>query len=112
MTTGGSDPRVMPPGVQLNMVTKRGTNDTRGSSRYFYTPGSYQADAIVPAEAATYLDRTNRINYVRDFGGEAGGPGWKDHLWLWLADSQNKISNQASQPPGVIGAVPNINLRD
>ena len=33
VTTGGSDPRVMTPGVQLNMVTKRGTNDFRGSSR-------------------------------------------------------------------------------
>ncbi len=112
ITTGGSDPRVMTPGVQLNMVTKRGTNDIRGSSRYFYTPGSYQADATVPAEASTYLDRTNRINYVRDFGGEAGGPVWKDHLWLWIADSENKISNQASQAPGAIGAFDNIILRD
>src|SRR5260221_4321747 len=110
--TGGSDPRVMTPGVQLNMVTKRGTNDIRGSGRYFYTPGSYQADATVPAEAITYLDRTNRINYVRDFGGEAGGPVWKDHLWLWIADSENKISNQSSQAPGVTGAFDNIILRD
>jgi len=40
ITTGGSDPRIMTPGVQLNMVTKRGTNDFKGSGRYFYTPGS------------------------------------------------------------------------
>ncbi len=112
ITTGGSDPRVMTPGVQLNMVTKRGTNDIRGSGRYFYTPGSYQADATVPAEAQGYLDRTNRINYVRDFGGEAGGPVWKDHLWLWIADSENKISNQSSQAPGATGAFDNIILRD
>jgi hypothetical protein len=51
ITTGGADPRVQTPGVQLNMVTKRGTNDIRGSARYFYTPGSYQADATVPSEA-------------------------------------------------------------
>src|SRR5256886_10641990 len=50
ITTGGSDPRIQTPGVQLNMVTKRGTNDWRGSGRYFYTPGSYQADAEVPGE--------------------------------------------------------------
>jgi hypothetical protein len=112
ITTGGSDPRVMTPGVQLNMVTKRGTNDIRGSSRYFYTPGSYQAAATVPAEASTYLDKTNRINYVRDYGAEVGGPVWKDHLWLWIADSVNKISNQASQAPGAKGAFDNIILRD
>src|SRR5205085_1309158 len=88
ITTGGSDPRVMTPGVQLNMVTKRGTNDWRGSGRYFYTPGSYQADATVPTEATPYLAFTNRINYVRDFGGEAGGPVCKDHLWLWIAASE------------------------
>ncbi|PYQ35369.1 MAG: hypothetical protein DMF57_03270, partial [Acidobacteria bacterium] len=55
ITTGGSDPRIMTPGVQLNMVTKRGTNDLRGSARYFYTPGSMQAAASVPTEAASYL---------------------------------------------------------
>src|SRR4051794_4136510 len=32
VATGSSDPRVQTPGVQLNMVTKRGTNDIRGSS--------------------------------------------------------------------------------
>jgi hypothetical protein len=96
ITTGGSDPRIQTPGVQLNMVTKRGTNDIKGSSRYFYTPGSYQADASVPSEAAGYLSSTNAINYVRDYGLEVGGPVWKDHLWLWGAISENKISNAAS----------------
>jgi hypothetical protein len=111
-TTGGSDPRIQTPGVQLNMVTKRGTNDFKGSGRYFYTPGSLQAPATVPAEAAGYLDKTNRINYVRDFGAEVGGPVWKDHAWFWLASADNKISNQASQAPGAIGALDNIILRD
>ena len=112
VTTGGSDPRIQTPGVQLNMVTKRGTNDYRGSARYFYTPGSYQADATVPAEATTYLDRTNRINYVRDYGAEIGGPIWRDHIWFWLADADQKISNQSAQAPGATGAFDNIILRN
>jgi hypothetical protein len=112
ITTGGSDPRVMTPGVQLNMVTKRGTNDWRGSGRYFYTPGSYQADSTVPAEASTYLSQTNAINFVRDYGAEIGGPIWRDHIWFWLADSENKISNQNALPPGGVATFDNIILRD
>src|SRR3954453_4013795 len=111
-TTGGSDPRIQTPGVQLNMVTKRGTNDFKGSGRYFYTPGSLQAGAVVPASETYYLDQTNRINYVRDFGAEVGGPIWRDHAWFWLASADQKISNQASQAPGQIGAFDNIILRD
>jgi hypothetical protein len=102
VTTSGSDPRVMTPGVQLNMVTKRGTNDFKGSGRYFYTPGSYQADATVPGEARSYLGQTNRINYVRDYGAELGGPIWRDHVWGWIAKGDQKISTQTSQPPGVV----------
>src|SRR5947208_10160210 len=61
VTTGGSDPRIMTPGVQLNMVTKRGTNDFRGSGRYFYTPGSYQSGSSIPSEATGYLQATKEI---------------------------------------------------
>jgi hypothetical protein len=112
VTTGGSDPRIMTPGVQLNMVTKRGTNDFRGSGRYFYTPGSYQADASVPTEAVTYLGQTDEIKFVRDFGGEIGGAIWKDHLWAWIADAENKISVTKSAAPGAFIAFDNIILRD
>ena len=33
-TTGGSDPSIAVPGVTLNMVTKRGTNEVHGSRAY------------------------------------------------------------------------------
>src|SRR5204863_9233843 len=74
ITTGGSDPRIQTAGVQMNMVTKRGTNDYSGSGRYLYVPGSTSAEATVPAEATPYLSLTNKVNYVRDYGGEVGGP--------------------------------------
>jgi hypothetical protein len=112
VTTGGSDPRIMTPGVQLNMVTKRGTNDFKGSGRYFYTPGKYQSQASVPAEAQSYLSHTNEVNFVRDYGAEVGGPLWKDHVWLWAAVAENKISNVNSALVGAVDTFDNIILRD
>ena len=44
-TTGGSDPSIAVPGVTLNMVTKRGTNEVHGSARIFDTP---QRDRSAP----------------------------------------------------------------
>lgn len=98
ITTGGSDPRIQTAGVQMNMVTKRGTNDYSGSGRYLYVPGSTSADPTVPAEAAGYLSLTNAVNYVRDYGGELGGPLWRDRAWLWVARGDQKISTWQSMP--------------
>jgi hypothetical protein len=110
VTTGGSDPRIETPGVQLNMVTKRGTNDIRGTGRYLYTPGSMQASASVPQEAAFYLETTNKINFVRDYGVEVGGPVWKDRIWFWGARGDQKISNQASST--ISGSTVSVGLFD
>jgi hypothetical protein len=96
ITTGGSDPRIQTAGVQMNMVTKRGTNDYSGSGRYLYVPGSTSAEASVPSEAATYLSLTNSVNYVRDYGGEIGGPVWRDRVWIWGARGDQKISTWQS----------------
>lgn len=66
VTTGGSDPAIATPGVTLNLVTKRGTNQLLGSARGFYTDDAGW-----------------------DYGIEAGGPLWKDRLWLWGAFAHN-----------------------
>ncbi len=97
ITTGGADPRISTPGVQLNMVTKRGTNDFKGAGRYMYTPGSLSSSATVPNEAQSYLIATNRVNFVRDYGGDVGGPILKDRLWFWGARGDQKISAWQSQ---------------
>lgn len=96
IATGGSDPRIQTAGVQMNMVTKRGTNDYSGSGRYLYVPGSTSAEATVPSEAAGYLSLTNKVNYVRDYGGELGGPLWRDKAWVWVARGDQKISTWQS----------------
>jgi hypothetical protein len=70
VVTGGSDPSLATPGVSLNLVTKRGTNDLRGSARAFQSGAGW------------------------DYGVEAGGPLWKDRLWLWGAGARNDVPGQ------------------
>ncbi len=102
VTTGGTDVRIQTPGVQLNMVTKRGTNDLKGSARYFATKNSWQAEPSIPFEAALrrnaagtpiggYLEFVNEIDAIDDYGVEAGGPVIRDRLWMWGAYSQQNI---------------------
>ena len=91
ITTGGSDPRIQTAGVQLNMVTKRGTNDLTGSARYFSTKNAWQAEPSIPGEAESYLAVVNEIDNIDDYGVEAGGPIIRDRLWVWGAYSNQQI---------------------
>ena len=71
VTTGGSDPSLPSPGVTINLVTKRGTNQIAGSARGLYADGSQW-----------------------DYGLEAGGPIWKDRVWIWGAAASNSYLSQ------------------
>ena len=100
ITTGGSDPRIQTPGVQINMVSKRGTNEFSGSGRAYLTDGEYQADAAVPAEAQSYLGQPNEIDEITDYGFEIGGPIVRDRFWAWGSWSDQQIDLFVAQPPG------------
>ncbi|HTY42448.1 MAG TPA: TonB-dependent receptor [Thermoanaerobaculia bacterium] len=69
--TGGSDPSLPSPGATVNLVTKRGTNQVAGSARALYADGSQW-----------------------DYGLEAGGPLWKDRVWIWGAAASNSYLGQ------------------
>jgi Carboxypeptidase regulatory-like domain len=114
VSTGGSDPSIAVPGVTLNMVTKRGSNEPHGSARYFYSPGELQANNA-PQEAKQQADlgffgptvNSNNINKkvdrictvgcqggaagIQDYGVEAGGSLWKDKAWLWGSYGRKEI---------------------
>jgi Carboxypeptidase regulatory-like domain/TonB-dependent Receptor Plug Domain len=91
VTTGGSDFSLQTPGVALNLVTKRGTNAVKGSARVFYTSDRFESNSQ-NAEARSEGLKTDRTDYVRDYGLEAGGPIVKDRLWIWGAADQNDTS--------------------
>ncbi len=76
VATGGSDPSLSGPGVSLNLVTKRGTNQITGSARGLYTGGAQW-----------------------DYGLEVGGPLWKDRLWIWGAGASNSFLGETESLP-------------
>jgi hypothetical protein len=92
VATGGSDPSIAAAGVTLNMVTKRGTNDVHGSGRIFLTPEETEATNIPDEAIEQGITRTNRIDSVRDYGVEVGGPAWRDHVWLWGAYGRTDVN--------------------
>jgi len=100
ISTGGSDSTTSTGGVVLNMVTKRGTNEYRGSARYYQVPGGTQSNTslktsdLPAAQQAIFPGGSNKINKIEDYGVEAGGPVLKDHLWLWGSYGRQKISVQ------------------
>ena len=88
--TGGPDPSVVVPGVTLNFVTKRGTNDAHGSARIYDTPKEVEAHNTNPELAAQGLTAP-AINNIQDYGVEVGGPVWKDHVWAWGSFGHDEI---------------------
>jgi hypothetical protein len=95
VTTGGSDSTLATGGVVLNMVTKRGTNEWRGSGRFFDTDQKWQSNLDAgniefgPNQAT--FKQGNRIVSVRDYGAELGGPIVKDRLWIWGSYGRQKV---------------------
>ena len=95
-STGGSDATLATSGVTLNMVTKRGGNDWKGSGRFVRADDSWQSDLDFDAnelgtdfdgdgttEAQDAFAQGNRIVSVDDYGFEIGGPIIDDKLWIW-----------------------------
>jgi len=101
VTTGGSDSTTATGGVVLNMVTKRGTNEWRGTGRYIKSDKAWQAKTNVDQgslgkagffnSAAAHptgvaqpdIKQGNQIDQVQEYGAELGGPIIKDRLWIW-----------------------------
>ncbi len=91
VATGGSLLDLQQPGATVNIVTKRGTNQLKGTARYFYASKNWQASNL-PQEAIDQGFQTNSTRYIREYGADVGGPILKDRLWVWGAGSRQDIS--------------------
>ncbi len=68
----------------VNVVTKTGSNEFKGSVFGTYQPGFLTAAAKVAPRNAASIDLTGNVNYNADFGFELGGPIIKDKLWFFV----------------------------
>ena len=95
VTTGGTDLGVATGGVGVNMVLKSGSNTVRGSGRVYFENEDMQATNI-PDDLVAALGgesgKGNRIDEYIDYGAEAGGPIFRDRLWVWGAYGKTDIT--------------------
>ena len=93
--TGGSDAQTSTPGVTLNLVTKRAGNDWKINAKGTYTSDKFQSNAssvsgLGPGQPQP--QNVTRIDMIRDFGGDVGGPVWKDHAWIWAGYDKQQVN--------------------
>lgn len=71
-------------GGVVNVVTKSGTNEFKGSIFGYYQPGFLTAAAQKAPVNATSIDAVSNTAYNADVGFELGGPILKDKLWFFV----------------------------
>jgi len=101
--TGGTDVTKTSGGVSVNLVTKRGTNEFRGSARFLRTDDNFFNGGLEQNTPTASPDQLgpgqtgfigNTINRVQEYGFEAGGPVIKDKVWFWGSFGSNDIKNR------------------
>ena len=101
-------------GGVVNVITKSGSNLFKGSVFGFAEGGALQSDDSTrndrPAWTTTVTDTTGRA----DFGGELGGPLFRDRLWFFgaynraLEDRETTVIRRLAAPgsPGIDSRIP------
>lgn len=96
VTTGGADAAVATPGVQMNMVLKKGTNVFHGDAATYWEGQSLQSSNL-PSDLAASLGgatgKGNRTDEYLDSSVDVGGPIVKDRLWAWGTFGRTDINN-------------------
>ncbi len=106
VTVGGAaDVTVQTGGVALNMVTRRGGNRMSLAGRFYLTDTFFQSTNITDDLIAIGVLDTNKIQQIKDYGFNAGGPIIKDKLWWWGAYGVQDIFTWTLPNRTAIGAV-------
>jgi len=85
ITVGGADVSTQTGGISINMVTKRGGNRLSLGGRFYLTDEKFQATNLSDELMEEGVRATNRIENIKDFGFNLGGPLIKDKVWYWVS---------------------------
>src|SRR3954471_15151093 len=95
VNTGGNDLKVQTGGLGINFVTRRGTNQFKGSAKYSLDNDAMESsnlpDALKGDPRLGGADKANHTDRIRDWGFDIGGPIIKDRLWFWGSYGNNDI---------------------
>jgi len=69
-------------GGVINVVTKQGSNEFKGSVFGYFTPGSMVATAEPIVRQGASISSETNLDYSTDLGFEIGGPIKKDKIWF------------------------------
>jgi hypothetical protein len=68
----------------VNVVTKSGSNEFKGSVFGYISPGALVASRERTPTQASAIDAEGNLSYDADFGFELGGPIIKDKVWFYV----------------------------
>jgi hypothetical protein len=93
ISTSGHDIRSRTGGVNINLITKRGTNEVRGGFKSFFSNDRLEA-SNVPGELLQAGVKEHEADHTvrnADYSFDLGGPILKDRLWFYAAMAQQDI---------------------
>ncbi|MEJ7598069.1 MAG: TonB-dependent receptor [Kofleriaceae bacterium] len=77
----------------INVVTKSGSNQFRGSVFGYLRPGALVSDAEVIQREGAAIDSATDLDYAYDVGAEVGGPIIKDKLWFHIGFNPSSVKS-------------------
>lgn len=81
----------------VNVVTKTGSDQLRGSVFGYLTPGALVADAKSIQREASAIDTQNNLDYAWDVGAELGGPIIPKKLWFHVGINPSQRKNTVTR---------------
>jgi hypothetical protein len=98
ITTAGADASQQGAGVQVNFITRSGSNNFTGFGRFFNTNdkcfgsfGNCQSINVTDAMRNLGAGGGNPIQNIRDMGAQLGGPIMRNKAWFWGAMSRQDV---------------------
>ncbi|MCC6164612.1 MAG: TonB-dependent receptor [Acidobacteria bacterium] len=92
ISTGGNDVTQQTGGVGINLVTKSGSDQFRGSGRYYVTDDKFGSVNLTDDLRKQGARSGAPVQSIKDYGIEGGGPIWRSRAWFWGSYSKQDVN--------------------